>query len=370
MNRKTVYMLVGLLVVMLAALGVGYALWFEDLKIHGEVTTGELDVQFSLYDPIEWFSNEGNIPIENVPESKFDTVNCSSAFVEYNGLLDSPESSGQPPDDGPEVIQFSVEGMYPSYHCLLQFDITNTGTVPVHFYGELPTETDVAIHQMIVDDLTCVRRDGTDMGCVRSQGYWGSHSTCGNAPRDDGWDKLPQAENTPFFGSGQTWCNMFQIPPGQARNYGLTREYVQLAYQYMAAHLNKLNGASMPADVEAAYYAASNFFDGGSPYPLDAKDLLDSYNNGEEGVPYCDTIANDGPGGEVLPLPITDFQLHTGESIDCFLELHFTNADDAVAEDTSYSFQYHIRAYQWNEDDEGRSLAFPEWYNDIFTASN
>lgn len=343
MNRKTVYMLVGLLVVMLAALGVGYALWFEDLKVHGDVTTGELDVQFSLYDPIEWFSDEDNVLIEDVPASKFAGMGCSSAFVDYSGLLDSPEGT-DPSDDGYEVIRFTASGMYPSYHCRLQFDITNTGSVPVHFYGTLDDE-DAAIHQMIVDDLYCIPENGQDLGCTNTIGYWSQHSSCGNAtPRDLTWDQV--GENTPFFSSGETWCGMFSAK----KNDVIDNNYINLAKQYVATHLNMLRGAYMPAHVLAAYNAATAFFNGGA-YPGGAQALLDSYNNGEQGVPHCDVVDEDGPNLSGDLIPIEDFQLHSGDSIDCFLELHFTNEDVLVQEGQTYSFQYHIRAYQWNEDD-------------------
>ena len=37
------------LVIMLALLGVGYALWSETLTISGTVSTGEVDVEFSQH---------------------------------------------------------------------------------------------------------------------------------------------------------------------------------------------------------------------------------------------------------------------------------------------------------------------------------
>lgn len=336
MNRKTIYMLVGLLIVMLAVLGVGYALWFEDLKIHGEVTTGELDVQFSLYDPVEWFTDENNIIIDNPDPTKFDSVTCESDFVAYYGLLDSPDGSAA--DDGYEVISFEVAGMYPSYHCMLQFDITSTSTVPVHFYGQIDPE-DAGVENMIVDDLSCVRRDGGDMGCTLTQGYWKTHTRY-DTHTDPTW---AGREDAPFFSSGMTYYEILWTPPQGD-------PYIILAHQYIAAQLNGLHGAVMPAYVQAAFDAATAYFNGTGSYPDGASELLDRYNNGLEGVPHCDVVDEDGPSGGGDTVPIEDFQLHQGETIDCFLELHFDNTD-GIAESGSYEFQYHIRAYQWNEDD-------------------
>src|SRR5690606_7935600 len=130
----------------------------------------------------------------------------------------------------------------------------------------------------------------------------------------------------------------------------------------------------------AAYNEAKAFFEGGSfpsgtytchnaedPYSCDAQDLLASYNTGFEGVPHCDPVDEDGPDYDGDLLPIEDFQLHAGEHIDCFVELHFTN-DDLVEEGRDYSFQYHIRGYQWNEDDYvDESLnQYPFNYGDLF----
>ncbi len=142
MNRKSVIILVGLLVIALAVVGVGYGLWFEDLLIKGTVTTGVLDLGYSPFTLYEWFSNaadepiatqEGGVPPLNVPELNAalfhikDNVECYAEFTGPNGA-DSPEPGV---DTGYDGLLVRVTGAYPSYSCLVYFDITNLGTVPV-----------------------------------------------------------------------------------------------------------------------------------------------------------------------------------------------------------------------------------------------
>ena len=77
--------------------------------------------------------------------------------------------------------------------------------------------------------------------------------------------------------------------------------WMNLAHQYIAANNNYINnGSSAPANVEAALSEAeallSSYDPGAVPKSakqafITAKNTLDSYNNGNEGVPHCDDIA-------------------------------------------------------------------------------
>ena len=137
MNRRTVFALVALLVIALAAVGVGYGLWFEDLKIHGDVTTGELDVDWSgpMYtDYFDVYRPDGSM-YQALPGTidKFEEVNCYAEVG--NNLTDHP--LGEAPYDevgvdDPNTMLITVEGAYPSYHCLVLGNMVNVGTVPVH----------------------------------------------------------------------------------------------------------------------------------------------------------------------------------------------------------------------------------------------
>lgn len=139
MNRKTLFMVVGLMVIALAVVGVGYGLWFEDLKIHGEVTTGELDVELTGPYVERYFANEQgevicddivNNDVEDCPEAKFASVTCTTEVVHST----DPPLDENPPSDGTDLdrINITVTGAYPSFHCDVTFDIDNVGNVPVH----------------------------------------------------------------------------------------------------------------------------------------------------------------------------------------------------------------------------------------------
>src|SRR5690606_17639750 len=136
MNRKTVYMIVGLIVVALAALGVGYGLWFEDLKVHGDVTTGELDVDFTNLFVQEKFK-EGvcdDDPATPLPDcaEKLESVDCEAAFSE--DVMGAQVGDAETSADA-DYLGVTVTGAYPSYTCHVNFRITNNGTVPVHLYS-------------------------------------------------------------------------------------------------------------------------------------------------------------------------------------------------------------------------------------------
>jgi hypothetical protein len=115
-------------------------------------------------------------------------------------------------------------------------------------------------------------------GCTYTQGFWKNHT--------DVWP-APYSPSATFYGSGKTWLEVFNTPPkGNA--------YYILAHQFMAATLNQASGASVPANVAAALADAGAYFADPVGHPLTSAQLkalaaiLDSYNNGFEGVPHCD----------------------------------------------------------------------------------
>lgn len=102
-------------------------------------------------------------------------------------------------------------------------------------------------------------------GCTLTQGYWKNHT---NWPTG-------YSPNALFFSSGKSWLTILGTPPkgGNA--------YIILAHQYIAATLNIASGASMPADVQAAYDAATKYFQTGvGSDPIGWSNTLDNYNNG------------------------------------------------------------------------------------------
>lgn len=135
-------------------------------------------------------------------------------------------------------------------------------------------------------------------GCTLTQGYWKTHSLHGPAPYDDAWlsigdkdgDGVVEGADETFYKSGKTWYQVFWTPPAG-------NPYYNLAHQYMAAYLNKVNGASTTPDVEAALTWSHIFFNTYTPSSkldkstrntvLAMAAILDSYNNGLTGPGHC-----------------------------------------------------------------------------------
>ncbi len=129
-------------------------------------------------------------------------------------------------------------------------------------------------------------------GCTLTPGYWKTHSNYGPAPYDDGWAQLlPYGEDTTFFLSGQTWYEVLWTTPATGNAY-----YI-LAHAYIAATLNRLNGASSTTAVNDAIARAADFFNEYGPADTLSKSLrksalaraliLDQYNNGYIGPGHC-----------------------------------------------------------------------------------
>jgi hypothetical protein len=134
-------------------------------------------------------------------------------------------------------------------------------------------------------------------GCTLTQGYWKTHSKYGPAPSDPAWNNVtPSGPDTTFFLSGQTWYQVFKTSAATGNAY-----YI-LAYQYMAARLNILDGASSTAAVNAALAWATTFFSTYTPAQIGAlssdsalrataistASTLNSYNTGATGPGHCD----------------------------------------------------------------------------------
>jgi hypothetical protein len=139
------------------------------------------------------------------------------------------------------------------------------------------------------------------IGCTLTQGYWRTHSKYGPAPYDDTWavagtEALGGMEDVGFFLSGQTYHQvLWTAPKGNV--------YYNLAHQWIAAYLNMLNGASVPADVQSASVRGKVLLSTYSPAQIMAlkgknativrtefiqlSGILDGYNNGIVGPGHC-----------------------------------------------------------------------------------
>lgn len=128
-----------LLVIALAAIGLGYALWSKTLTIEGVVHTGEVDAEF-----VDAFTDDDNV-VDDPDKDSGDTGECRE------GELTScdPAASGRDPkprydkdvarcdasidEEDPQIMYVTVENAYPSYFCTVWAHTKNSGTIPVKF---------------------------------------------------------------------------------------------------------------------------------------------------------------------------------------------------------------------------------------------
>jgi hypothetical protein len=120
--------------------------------------------------------------------------------------------------------------------------------------------------------LDVIVEENNDIGCTFSQGYWKNHTP---------W--VPMT-NMP------AWFNVATLQTPVKGN-----AWYQLAHQYIAACLNKQNGAFVPSEVQEAIDSAKTLL-GNSPYLvskankdsfINAASVLGLYNEGLAGVPHC-----------------------------------------------------------------------------------
>ena len=147
----------------LIAVGVAFALWADVLKIHVEVNTGNVDVEFGSYSVKEYvgfpasgggwdFKEEGSDP-----EAK-DVADCQVALQEVED-----EESGSPSTAGDNDLDLviTISNGYPGYKCEVTFEVKNTGSIPVKLYffdedGNRLTPT------FTIDDAVTCTLDGED----------------------------------------------------------------------------------------------------------------------------------------------------------------------------------------------------------------
>ena len=105
-------------------------------------------------------------------------------------------------------------------------------------------------------------------GCTRTADYWKNHTQYGPELRDSTWDLiLPDGENSDFFLSEISYYEVLLIS-------SRLNTYYFLARQYIAAKLNVLSGASIPAEVQAAFDSATEIFNTYTPAEVHSWSLL------------------------------------------------------------------------------------------------
>ena len=146
-------------------------------------------------------------------------------------------------------------------------------------------------------DPACITiKEGEDDDCIRTQGYWKTHSKYGPAPYENTCESVGDDRgDSPFFGTGQSWYEVFWTEPKKGNAY-----YI-LAHQYIAAYLNALNGADT-SDITDELKHAEDLLDqyDGNPKSMAnirgfirydfirTAEVLDDYNNGDIGPGHCD----------------------------------------------------------------------------------
>ena len=130
--NKTISALAAL--ALLVAVGAAYALWADVLKVKVEVNTGEVDVQFSPPTVTEYVGfPDGNggwnfIEEGSTPEAK-DVGQCVATLME---LEDEEMGSISEAGNNDADLLINMTNAFPSYNCTVIFDVSNTGTIPVH----------------------------------------------------------------------------------------------------------------------------------------------------------------------------------------------------------------------------------------------
>jgi hypothetical protein len=169
--------------------------------------------------------------------------------------------------------------------------VSKLGEPNTHFLFENPVEGDEFETDGYDQVIACKNVDtDSEGGCSLTQGYWKTHSAYGPAPYDATWALLgPDAEDTAFYSSGQSWYQvLWTAPRGDA--------YYNLAHQFIAAKLNALRGTDTSV-VDEALAAADTLLAGVDPgtltrdqrrEALDLAETLDDYNNGLIGPGHCD----------------------------------------------------------------------------------
>jgi hypothetical protein len=121
----------------LIAVGVAFALWADVLKIHVEVNTGNVDVEFGSYSVKEYvgfpasgggwsFMEEGSDP-----EAK----NVGQCAVTLQDIENEESTSlGTSAGNNDLDLNITITNGYPGYKCEVTFEVKNIGTIPVKLY--------------------------------------------------------------------------------------------------------------------------------------------------------------------------------------------------------------------------------------------
>ena len=126
---------------LLTTVAISFALWADVLKIQLVAYTGNVDVQFGSYSVKEYvgFPSDGGWSFvqEGSGEAK-NVGNCTVTLQEVEN-----EESGSPSTAGDNDLDLviTITNGYPGYKCEVEFEVVNSGSVPVRgpTYVDLPS---------------------------------------------------------------------------------------------------------------------------------------------------------------------------------------------------------------------------------------
>lgn len=99
------------MVMAISILASAVAMWYDTLKIHAVIETGEVDVEF------------GRVWCREAPEAEGKEVGDCSCSLE--------EVEDEGPDDDDLDLSVTISNAYPGYSCKVCFEVKNVGSIPV-----------------------------------------------------------------------------------------------------------------------------------------------------------------------------------------------------------------------------------------------
>lgn len=190
--------------------------------------------------------------------------------------------------DGDADIMYVID-LHNTFGCGESFDLVNTAEL---VEGNSHTRR-TAVSTVHVRPDPCPATPG----CTWTDGYWKSRSHLWPDQQVLGFDNRDEAL---FFDTGRTWQQTLE------KKFADGDTYSSLARQYIAATLNRANGANMASDLVGAYGATAHYF---SVAPAERQKTsreelskwsrrLQEYNDGHHGTPSCDAHEHEDDGRE------------------------------------------------------------------------
>ncbi|HEY5625996.1 MAG TPA: hypothetical protein VIT93_05870 [Dehalococcoidia bacterium] len=130
-------LLLMILVIALGTIAVGYGLWSKVLTIEGTVHTGSVAAVLSLEEIDQGDDAQPVEPLFWEGDSECDADSAANDDCEVEGK-DIGDCTAQLldglPNPGPQPLEVTVVRAYPSFHCWVQFNVENTGSIPIRVH--------------------------------------------------------------------------------------------------------------------------------------------------------------------------------------------------------------------------------------------